>query len=137
MKSCYHSQMKKFLELLFLQRNRKSILFNRILIVVNLLVFGLFALEALYPAHPILRILELSFGVIFLGEYLARLWIAKRKVVFVFNGFSIIDLLVIVSLFAPLLVGNLALLRILRSLKIISNQIASILLHCGRTSPHM
>ena len=111
--------MKPFLRSLLLKRNRRSKTFNRVLIVLNLLVFGLFALEALYPGHPAIRMLEFSFGTAFLFEYLARLWVAPRKLVFIFNIFSIIDVLVLVSLFAPFLVGNLALLRILRSLKIL------------------
>jgi len=82
-------------------------------------VFAIFALEAFIPGHPTIHVLELIFGTIFLLEYAARLWIAPRRLSFVFDVFSIIDVLVIASLFAPLLVGNLALLRVLRSLKVL------------------
>jgi len=110
---------KKTLTSLFHKRTRKSILFNRVLIVLNVAVFGIFLLEALIPNHPAIHALELVFGTVFLLEYLARLWIAPRRFAFAFDVFSIIDILVVLSLFAPLLVGNLALLRILRSLKIL------------------
>lgn len=86
---------------------------------MNLAVFGIFALEAFYPNTPYLKLLELSFGLLFAFEYALRLWIAPRRLVFIFNIFSIIDLLVVLSLFAPFLVGNFALLRILRSFKIL------------------
>jgi len=82
-------------------------------------VFAIFALEAFIPGHPVIRTLELSFATIFLFEYIARLWIAPRRLAFMTDVFSIIDIMVVASLFAPLLIGNLALLRILRSLKIL------------------
>lgn len=111
--------LKRQLISLFHKRTRKSKVFNRFLILLNIAVFGIFLLEAAHPDHPITKILEVTFGFIFLLEYLARLWIAPRKSSFLFNVFSIIDVLVVLSLFAPLLVGNLALLRVLRSLKIL------------------
>lgn len=119
MKKRSFRNLKAALTTLFHKRTRQSILFNRLLIVLNIAVFAIFALEALLPGHAIIRILELSFGVLFLLEYAARVWIAPRRGVFVFDVFSIIDALVIVSLFAPLLIGNLALLRIMRSLKVL------------------
>lgn len=119
MKKRSFSRLHNTLTTLFHRRSRKSILFNRFLIALNIAVFGIFILEALYPGHSIIQVLEILFGAAFLLEYLARLWIAPRRFAFVFDVFSIIDLLVVLSLFAPLLVGNLALLRVLRSLKVL------------------
>ncbi len=119
MKKRTSSPLKKKVASLFHRRSRKSIIFNRVLIVLNISVFAVFALEAFFPGHPLIRVLELSFGTIFLIEYITRLWIAPRKMSFVADIFSFIDILVVISLFAPLLIGNLALLRILRSLKIL------------------
>lgn len=110
---------KKRLTSLFHKRNKESLLFNRFLILLNVAVFGIFLLEALYPGHPSIRLLEFTFGALFLAEYAARVWIAPRKTAYVFDVFSIIDVLVILSLFAPLFIGNLALLRVLRSLRIL------------------
>ncbi|QSH39212.1 ion transporter [Candidatus Kaiserbacteria bacterium] len=119
MKKSSFPKVKKQLTTLFHKRTRKSIIFNRVLILLNVAVFGIFLLEAANPGHSFTKVLEIVFGTLFLLEYLARLWISPRRLSFVFNVFSVIDILVIVSLFAPLLVGNLALLRVLRSLKIL------------------
>lgn len=119
MKKSSFPKLKKKLKVLFHRRTRQSILFNRLLILLNIAVFGIFLLEAAQPGHSFTKALEITFGFLFLLEYLARLWIAPRKLSFALNVFSIIDVLVIASLFAPLLVGNLALLRVLRSLKIL------------------
>ncbi len=112
-------RVKAYITHLFHRRNATSIYFNRFLIALNIAVFGIFILEAFAPEHPGIRALEVAFGCAFLLEYLARLWIAPRKTAFIFNIYSIIDVLVIASLFAPLLIGNLALLRVLRSLRIL------------------
>lgn len=111
--------LKTKLITLFHRRTPQSMLFNRVLIALNVAVFGIFVLEYYYPEHPAIHVLELLFGVVFLTEYLARLWIAPRKTVFIFDVFSIIDALVIISLFSPILVGNLSLLRVLRSLRVL------------------
>jgi len=119
MKRSSLSGFKGTLTTLFHKRSRKSIIFNRFLILLNVAVFGVFLLEALHPNHPSIRLLEIFFGTAFLLEYLVRFWIAPRKLAFAIDVFSIVDLLVLISLFAPLFVGNLALLRVLRSLKIL------------------
>ncbi|PCI89610.1 ion transporter [Candidatus Kaiserbacteria bacterium] len=119
MKQHSSSKFKKQLTSLFHKRTRKSIIFNRFLIILNVSVFGIFVLEALYSGSQAIRIAEVMFGLLFLLEYMARLWIAPKRLSFAFNVFSIIDVLVIISLFSPLFIGNLALLRVLRSLKIL------------------
>ncbi|MAZ67292.1 ion transporter [bacterium] len=119
MRRSYRKNLKKRVTTLFHKRTPQSILFNRLLILLNVAVFGIFLLEAIYPGHPAVRAIEIVFGVMFLFEYLARLWIAPRRFSFALNVFSVIDVLVVISLFAPLMTGNLALLRILRSLKIL------------------
>ncbi len=111
--------IKKKFTALFHERTPESIAFNRLLIALNIAVFCIFILEYYYPGQEIVRMFELFFGVLFTIEYALRFWIAPKKTVFVFDIFSIVDFVVIVSLFAPLLVGNLALLRVLRSLKIL------------------
>ena len=119
MKKSSLPKFKKKLESLFHKRTAKSILFNRLLILINIGVFGIFIIEAVSPDHSAIHFFELGFGILFVAEYCARLWIAPRRLAFVFNLFSIMDVLVIFSLFSPFLIGNLALLRVLRSLKVL------------------
>lgn len=131
------NSLKHLLVTLFHRKSRKSVIFNRFLILLNISVFGIFALEYTYPGHPSLHLLELFFGIAFLLEYLARLWIAPRRFAFVTDIFSIIDVLVIISLFSPYLIGNLALLRVLRSLRVLRTYyILSLLKKENKTIAH-
>lgn len=114
-----YTQARHFFTTLFLERNPTSIAFNRLLILLNLSVFALLALEWMYPDNTTLHYAEIGLGVLFATEYLLRLWVAPNTFAFVTNVYSIIDLVVLVSLFAPIFAGNLAILRVLRSLKIL------------------
>lgn len=117
-----YSMVKKVLEEKlreFLYGNSKlSEQFNVILLILNIAIFSLFILEIWYPDSTLLLITESTFGVVFLIEYLIRLKLAPRKSAYVFSFYSIIDLIVIVSLFIPNFIGNFALLRIVRIFKI-------------------
>lgn len=65
------------------------------------------------------RAVEIFFGVFFLAEYSLRFWVAERRFAFVFSLVNLLDLIVVTSLFAPLLFGNFAFLRVIRSLRIL------------------
>jgi len=104
---------------LFFGKARESILFNRVLFIINILVFSIFAIEAVFPQNTLIKGVEILFGVLFIAEYGARFFIAPKKIAYIFDAFSLVDLIVIISLFIPTLIGNLAILRIIRSLKIL------------------
>jgi voltage-gated potassium channel len=72
---------------------------------------------------------ELAFGLIFLAEYLARLWtIAEEpgghsswrcRIRFILSPWSILDLVVIVTSLLPLIIGNASVLRLARVARIV------------------
>jgi len=112
-------QLKKKVRSLFAGKSKQSQQFYIILIVVNLFVFSLFLIEAAFPEeHNIIKGIEIFFGVLFTIEYLAQLWVAPKKLKFIFNLFNLIDLLVIGSLFMPLFIGNFAALRLIKWVRI-------------------
>ncbi|MEE8484303.1 MAG: ion transporter [Nitrospinota bacterium] len=110
---------KKRLRNLFYGKTKESIVFNRFLLAVNVIAIFLFLLEPIFPKEIMVRIIEIFFGVIFLIEYIVRLWIAVRKTGFIFGLINLLDLIVITSLFAPYFMGDLAFLRVIRSLRIL------------------
>lgn len=110
----------KFLRELFYGNSKRSDYFNYFLILLNISVFALFALENLYPGSKFLLISEIAFGTIFLVEYIIRLKLSPRRISFVFSFYSFVDILVIISLFSVSLIGNLAILRIVRIFKILN-----------------
>ncbi len=113
------SDTKKRIRNLFYGKTRESVVFNRFLLAVNVVAIFLFLLEPVFPEDVKVRIIEIFFGVLFLIEYIVRLWIAVRKTGFIFGPINLLDLIVITSLFAPFLMGDLAFLRVIRSLRIL------------------
>ena len=106
---------------------RENYVLNNILLVVNILLVGVFALDVAESVglmatsdgfHTFIRDAEIVFGMLFLMEFTLRsvfVYIPDKKFL---SGYSIINALVIVSLLAPHFIGNLVLLRFLQIFKV-------------------
>jgi hypothetical protein len=106
---------------------RENYVLNNWLLVINLILVGVFALDvaeslgyihATESFHEFIRNAEIIFGMLFLMEFTLRavfVYIPDKKF---FSLYSIINALVIVSLLAPHFIGNLAMLRFLQIYKI-------------------
>ncbi len=114
-----HTTFKRRVHSLLFGKSKLSRRFNKILFTINILVFSLFAVEAVYPGSSVITTIEISFGILFLLEYIARLWLSPKKIPFAFDLLNMADLIVIFSLFLTPFVGNLAILRVIRSIKIL------------------
>jgi len=107
---------------------------NRLVVLVILLAVGLAILQSeptIYAGNEhIFRVFEIVFAVIFLFEYVARIWIAgenpdygpsfRGRLRYALTVPAIIDLLVLVSLFLPLVGAEGAMLRLVRLVRIIT-----------------
>ena len=107
---------------------------NRFIILAILLAVTsavLFTEPALRPEwHHGLRIAEVVFGIIFLAEYVARIYAAAespgegsattKRLRFIRSPLGLIDLLVVASTMLPMLTADAAVLRVLRLLRILA-----------------
>ncbi|MFH1276219.1 MAG: potassium channel family protein [Candidatus Woesearchaeota archaeon] len=89
------------------------------LFIINFLAIALFIIDTHTPTgvfKTIFSILEIIIISIFIVEYLARMWVAEKKVKHFFNIYSLIDLVAIL----PILVqfANLAFFRVFRILRL-------------------
>lgn len=87
--------------------------------LLNFLAIVLFVIDTHEigdAAHRILVIGEFILVSFFIIEYLARMWVAERKIKHFFSIYSIIDLLSIIPILANF--GNLAFFRIFRILRL-------------------
>lgn len=113
-----------------------------LLIVASVLAVMLESVEAIGTRfHTTLRVLDWIFTIVFLAEYSTRIWVARRRMRYVFSFFGIVDLLSILPSFIGIVVSGahsllvirvLRLLRIFRVLKIVrmlgeANQLLSAL----------
>jgi voltage-gated potassium channel len=65
------------------------------------------------------EVVDAVIGVFLLADFLARLWINRRPVRMIFSFYGIIDILVIVSMLAPIVGEGLAFLRVARVLRLL------------------
>ena len=106
---------------------KENYILNNILLFLNLLLVGVFALDVAESFgliatseyfHDMIHNAEIIFGMLFLMEFTLRsvfVYIPDKKF---FSTYSIINALVIVSLLAPHFIGNLVLLRFLQIFKV-------------------
>lgn len=107
---------------------------NRLVALAILLAVGLAILQSeptVYVGHETLfRVAEIVFALIFLAEYLARLWIAGEnpdygpgiggRLRYALTVPALIDLVATVSLFLPLIGPQGAMLRLVRLVRIVA-----------------
>lgn len=62
--------------------------------------------------------IDLAIGLIFLADFLARLWISRKPLKGIFSFWGVADILVIVSLLVPIWGEGLAFLRVLRLFRV-------------------
>ena len=95
------------------------------LFIINFLAIVLFVIETHNPTgtfRKILTISEICILIIFIVEYIARMWVAEKKLKHFFNVYTIIDLIVILPILGYLPIVsyaiNLGFFRALRILRL-------------------
>ena len=112
--------LHRTLRLLYTGRSRKATLFRYGLVSFDVATIVYFIMTVAISQRPLLIAVNLVLGVLILLDFAARLWIADNPRRVLLRVYTIADIIVIASLFlAPLLQENLALLRVLRGLRLI------------------
>lgn len=94
--------------------------FRIALIFFDLVTITFFIISSMVPDTPdYILIIDYCIAVVLIVDYFARMIVANRPWRFVFRIGPIMDLIVIVSLLAPLMAGNLAFLRVVRMLRLL------------------
>ncbi len=114
-----HLSFKRKIDRLFYGKSYESILFNNILLFISASLIVLVVFSSFYPENKIIIAIEFFLGVLFSIEYILRFWVSRNKIKYVFSVLGLVDVVVILSLFAPAFVTNLGFLKVLRSLQIL------------------
>ncbi len=112
--------VKRRLELLYEGRSQIALLFRFCLLVFDLLTISLFLVLTFVDENARWVVyVDLVVAAVLTFDYVARFWIATRKVSHFFHFANLADLIVIGSLIAHAFVENLAFLRVLRALRLL------------------
>jgi len=99
--------------------SRKAQMFRWSLLGLDIVTVFYFIIASFFHHVDDLHAIEELIGIVFLIEYLARLYISRHRWRDIFNPVGIADLIVIASLLAPSLAENFSFLRVVRSLRLL------------------
>lgn len=89
------------------------------LLAFDLVTIVYFVIASFFHHVDDIHVVEEGIGILFLIEFLARIFISKRKLRDIFHPVGLADLIVIASLLAPSLAQNYSFLRVVRSLRLL------------------
>jgi voltage-gated potassium channel len=89
------------------------------LLIIDIVTILFLIVSTFFYGTPIVEGLDILFGLYVGLDFLARLWIAPRKISFLLHPLNVADLIAIASFLAPLLGENFAFLRVVRMLRLL------------------
>jgi voltage-gated potassium channel len=111
--------MKKLLSELYLGETRRAHRFRYGLLIFDLVTVAFLIISSFFP-HPLpVELVDALIGLGIVADFAARLWISRNRMAEIVNPFGLADLVVIVSLLAPILGEGLAFLRVARMLRLL------------------
>ncbi|NVJ70049.1 MAG: potassium channel family protein [Alphaproteobacteria bacterium] len=110
--------MKEKIRNFYFGTDRAAHRFRLALLAVDLATIAFFILSSLLEPGLLIHMIDYGIALLLLTEFAARLMIAGRKLRFLFSFSSIADVVVILSLLAPLFLDNLGFLRVVRMLRL-------------------
>ena len=99
--------------------SRRAQVFRWTLLAFDCLTILYFIIASFYHHVDELHSVEESIGIVYLLEFLARLFISTQRLHAIFNPIGLADLIVIASLLAPTLAENYSFLRVVRALRLL------------------
>lgn len=78
-----------------------------------------FIVASVLEFSPLILAADVAIATLLIADFGARLWIAPKKLRFLFDPITLADMIVIATLLAPALIQNWAFLRVLRAMRLV------------------
>ena len=92
-------------------------------LLFDLLVISYFVVTTFIQPYDWIVIADMGIGIVLLIDFLGRLIADRNRGAFLIKPMTIVDLVVIASLFIPALIGSFAFLRLVRSLRLMRSYV--------------
>lgn len=119
MNSASDRTVKDRVRLLYEGRSRRARRFRIALLFFDIAVVAFFVVTTFVEHHSWIIKVDYVLGAILLADLAARWWICDDTGKFITRPVVVVDIVVILSLTVPALMGNLAFLRVLRALRLL------------------
>ena len=97
----------------------KALRARYLLLVFDLFVISYFVATTFMQPHEWIAIVDITIGVLLVIDFVGRMIAHSDRVEYLVRPMSIVDLVVIASLFIPAAFGNVAFLRVIRTLRLL------------------
>jgi len=97
----------------------QALIARYVFLAFDVLVVSYFVVTTFLDLYAWIIIVDMVIGVILVIDFIGRLLAADDRSAFLTKVITVVDFIVIASLFAPALVGNFAFLRLVRSLRLL------------------
>jgi voltage-gated potassium channel len=115
----FRQKLYNYLDHLYNGHSRRAHTFRWALLAFDCLTILYFVIASFYHHVDQLHSIEEAIGIVYLLEFLARLFISRQRLHMIFNPVGLADLIVIASLLAPSLAENYSFLRVIRALRLL------------------
>ena len=112
-------RMINWLRRLYEADTPRGISFRYGLLLFDLAVILFLILSSFFPGNRLIELLDVVFGVVILADFSVRMLISRSRLHDLTQLSCMADLVVIISLLAPIVGENLAFLRVARSLRLL------------------
>jgi voltage-gated potassium channel len=119
------NDLTKFCREIYYGASPRAVTARIVFIIFDILVVAYFVITTFMALHDWIVIVDMIIGVIFSIDFAGRLIADRDRGGFLVKPMTIVDFIVIASLFAPALVGNFAFLRLVRSLRLLRSYVVA------------
>ncbi len=103
----------------------RAIRARAIMLIVDVVIISYFVGTTFLPLYDWIIMLDVVIGCLLIADFIARMLAHADRMAFVIRPLSLLDLVVIASLFVPAMIGNFAFLRIIRALRLLRSYVIS------------
>ena len=115
----FRQKLYHHIDNLYNGHSRRAHIFRWALLAFDCLTILYFVIASFYHHVDELHSIEEAIGIVYLLEFLARLFISRQRLHMIFSPVGLADLIVIASLLAPTLAENYSFLRVIRALRLL------------------
>ena len=96
-----------------------------LMLVADVVVISYFVGTTFLPLYGWIIAIDIIIGLMLIADFTGRMIAHADRAAFLFRPLSIVDLIVIASLFVPAMIGNFAFLRVIRALRLLRSYAVS------------
>ena len=119
------SNLTAYCQELYYGLTPRAVRARSLMLVADILIISYFVGTTFLPLYDWIIAIDFVIGVILLADFFARMVAHADRAAFLFRPLSLVDFLVITSLFLPALIGSFAFLRIIRALRLLRSYAVS------------